>query len=233
MDDTITIEMPETTAISTEVQGFNGCLAIPVIKNDSERMTISEKVGHCKRMIKQINDLFKDSKKAASSAHKAICNAEKKLTDPVLQWVQSANARLIEYDRKKEQERRAEEARLQAEAQAKADAEKRRLEAIAARCKNEEKKQAYEEAARSVNVYVPEVAKVDNKAEGEIQSISWVAKLQNFEELIKAAADGDVNAITCLSFDQSAANKLATAFKRENVIAGVAFEKNVRISHRG
>lgn len=233
MDDKITIDMPETTAISTEVAGFNGCLAIPVIKNDSERMTISEKVGHCKRMIKQINDLFKDSKKAASSAHKAICAAEKKLTDPVLQWSQAANARLIEYDRKKEQERRAEEARLQAEAQAKADAEKRRLEAIAARCKDEEKKQAYVEAAQSVNVFVPEVAKVENKADGEIKSVIWKAELKSFSDLIKAAADGDVNAITCLSFDQSAANKLATAFKRENVISGVAFEKQIRISHRG
>lgn len=233
MNDQITIDMPETTAISTEVQGFNGCELIPVITNDSERMQVSEKVGHCKRMVKQIKDLFKDSKKAASSAHKAICAAEKKLTDPVLQWAQLANARLIEYDNRKEQERRAEEARLQAEAQAKADAEKRRLEAIAARCKNEEKKQAYEEAAQSVNVYVPEVAKVDNKAEGEIQSIYWTANLKSFSDLIKAAADGDVNAITCLSFDQSAANKLATAFKRDNVIAGVAFQKQFRISHRG
>ena len=58
MDDTIIIDMPETTAISTEVQGFNGCLLISVITNASERMTISEKVGHCKRMIKQIKDLF-------------------------------------------------------------------------------------------------------------------------------------------------------------------------------
>ncbi len=233
MDDTIIIDMPETTAISTEAEGFNGRAIIRVITNDYERMIISESLGHSKRLIKQINDLFKDSKKAASSAHKAVCAAEKKLTDPVLQWAQAANARLIEYDRKKEQERREEEARLQAEAQAKADAEKRRLEAIAARCKNEEKKQAYEEAAQSVNVYVPEVAKVDNKAEGEIKSVIWKAELQSFEKLIKAAADGDVNAITCLSFDQSAANKLATAFKRENVISGVAFEKQFRISHRG
>ena len=78
MNDQITIDMPETTAISTEVQGFNGCELIPVITNDSERMQVSEKVGHCKRMVKQIKDLFKDSKKAASSAHKAICAAEKK-----------------------------------------------------------------------------------------------------------------------------------------------------------
>ncbi|NLC26880.1 MAG: hypothetical protein GX777_09735, partial [Fastidiosipila sp.] len=67
----------------------------------------------------------------------------------------------------------------------------------------------------------------------EIKSVIWKAELQSFEKLIKAAADGDVNAITCLSFDQSAANKLATAFKRENVISGVAFEKQFRISHRG
>ena len=231
--DKITIDMPDAAAISAEVATVSGGADVAAIRDDAERMAVSERIGQCKRVLKQINELFKDAKKAASDAHKAVCAAERKLSDPVDAWVKQAGQKVLAYDAEKDRVRRAEEARLQAEANAKADAERRRLAAIAARCKDEEKKSAYEAAAQSVQVVVPHIAAPENKAAGEVKSVRWVSELTDLTLLCKAAADGDVNAIACLAFAQSSADQLARAFQRDAVVPGVRFTTKTIISHRG
>jgi hypothetical protein len=188
--DKITIDLPDAGAIGAEVATVSGGAAVAEIRDDAERMAVSERIGQCKRVLKQINELFKGAKKAASDAHKAVCAAERKLSDPVDAWIRQAGQKVLAYDAEKDRIRMAEEARLQAEAQAKADAERRRLEAIAARCKDEEKKAAYEDAAQAVQVVVPHIAAPENKAAGEVKSVRWVAELTDLTLLCKAAAGG-------------------------------------------
>ena len=66
--DKITIDMPDAAAISAEVATVSGGESTPTIRDDAERMAVSERIGQCKRVLKQIHELFKGAKKAASGA---------------------------------------------------------------------------------------------------------------------------------------------------------------------
>ena len=94
----ITIDLPDAAAIGADVAAVSGGASTPTIRDDAERMAVSERIGKCKRVLKQINELFKDAKKAASDAHKAVCAAERKLTDPVDAWVKQAGQKVRTYD---------------------------------------------------------------------------------------------------------------------------------------
>ncbi len=113
----ITIDLPDAAAIGAEVATVSGGESTPTIRDDAERMAVSERIGQCKRVLRQINELFAGAKKAASDAHKAVCAAERKLSDPVDAWIRQAGQKVLAYDAEKDRVRRAEEARLQAEAQ--------------------------------------------------------------------------------------------------------------------
>lgn len=230
-DKTITIDMPDAGSIGTEITAIGS--APEPIRNAEDRIALSERVGHCKRVLKQITCLFADSKKAASDAHKAICAAEKRLTDPINDFIGRANSRLWDYDAEQERKRREEEARLRREAEEKAEAERKRLASIAARCKDAEKKEAYQQAADAVQVSIPTLATAQDKAKGEVRQTRWVAELSDINAVIKAAAAGDVNACSCLAFDQSNADSMARMFRRDGVVTGVRFVEKTTIQHRG
>jgi len=135
-DITITIpEQPEEQAVLTE-RGTSWAATVQ-IKDDHDRMTASTGVAGLKKAIKQISELFAESKTAANAAHKAVCAAEKKLSGPIAEAVTVVSLKMLKYDRMLAAIRAKEQRRLQAEAQAKADTEKRRLEPLAARCKDE------------------------------------------------------------------------------------------------
>lgn len=148
MNEPITITMPDQDAIGAEVTAIGGMIA--PIKTAQDRIALSERVGNCKRVLKQIAELFADSKKAANDAHKAVCAAEKRLSDPVNAFVAEANKMMWTYDDGQERKRRCAEEQLRREAEARAEAERKRLAAIAARCKDEDKREAYMQAAESV-----------------------------------------------------------------------------------
>ena len=232
MSNEITITMPEQPADQTALteRGTSWAAAVE-IKTSTDRITASAGVAGLKNAVKQITELFAESKTAANAAHKAVCAAEKKLAEPITAAIIIVNDKMLAYDRKEAAIRAQEQRRLQAAAQAQADAEKRRLAAIAARCKDETKKEAYTEAAAAV-VPVAVTIAPPPKAEGEIVRKVWKARLVSIEMLI-AAAKTDQTAAMMLAFDQTAANKAAAMFKRNGVVDGVEFYEESQITHRG
>jgi len=233
MTEEIKITMPEQPEEQQQIiaKGQTWAESL-VIATPDDRKTASAGVAKMKAIVKEIGALFADSKKAASDAHKAVCAAEKRLATPVNDAIALATGKMIVYDREQEQIRRAAEEAARRKAEAEAEAERKRLEAIAKRCKDEAKKEAYEEAAASVAPVAVQVAKADDRADGEVRKTIWGAELVSMEELIKAAAGGDNGAKALLVFDQAAANRAATAFKRDGVVPGVAFKSETQIQHR-
>jgi membrane protein involved in colicin uptake len=197
------------------------------------RKEVSAGIGRLKKIKTEIAVLFRDPKKAASDAHKAICAAEKKLMQPVDDAIQTANGKLLAYDREQARIRAEQEAELRRKAEAEAEKERRRLEAIAARCKDEAKREAYEEAAEAVVPVAVAVAPAEDRAEGEVRVKRWKAELTDLNDVIAAAASGNQAAAGLLAFDQSAANRAAVAFKRDGVVPGVRFYADEAIQHRG
>jgi hypothetical protein len=230
----ITITMPDQPAEQAAMiqRGATWAEAL-VIATPDDRKQASAGVARMKGALKDIADLFADSKKAASDAHKAICAAEKRLADPVKAAMELATRKMMAYDDEQERIRREQEAELRRKAEAEAEAERRRLAAIANRCKDEAKREAYQEAAAAVVPVAVAVAKADDKADGEIQSKRWKAELVSMDALIREAAAGYSAAISLLAFDQTAANRAAVAFKRDGVVPGVRFYADTVYQHRG
>jgi hypothetical protein len=112
--------------------------------------------------------------------------------------------------RKAEEAEGAERKRLLAEAEA---AERK---AAAAAAKVEVK----EEQAAAIVAPVVTIAEPE-KPKGESTSKLWRAKLTDKAALIQSAAQGNEIAATCLTFDQTAANTLATATKGAVLVPGM------------
>jgi hypothetical protein len=199
-----------------------------VITSQDDRQKASAGIGKMKLMVKEVQGLFAESKQAASAAHKAVCAAEKRLLDPIKDAIDIATSKVIAYDNEQDRIRREQEAKIRA-AQ---EAASKRLEAIAKRCKDEEKKEAYVEQARMVADAPVAVANVQQKVDGEVRKTVWKAELVNLQLVIEAAAQGNESAQMMLAFNDAAANRLAAMCKRDGVVPGLRFFSTTQIQHR-
>lgn len=232
--DKIIITVPAQPEEQQKRQDIAQAWAVQLVVVDADsRRKASAGVAGLKKMAAQVKDLFADSKKAAHAAHRAVCAAETKLLEPINAAARVAQDKILKYDRAERKRIEEERRRLQAEADAKAEAERKRLESLAARCTvDAEKREAYTEAAEAVIPQAVVLPQADDRAEGEVRQVRWRAMLTDIGLLIKAAAGGNVNAAAMLEFNQAAANRLATALKRDGIAPGVRFEGVETITHR-
>ena len=110
--------------------------------------------GDARKSIKEYKDkvieYFRDSKESANLAHKNICLLEKDALAPAKAIDESLQNEIRIYLTKIETERKAEQRRLEAEAAAKAEAERQRLLEKAVKAKTEEKAEELLEKAEEV-----------------------------------------------------------------------------------
>lgn len=222
----ITITLPtQQEDQRSEIERGTGWAHSLTIDTTDKRAEASRGIAGLKKIRANIADFFSEAKKAAHAAHKAVCAAEATMGQPVDDAIAAATAKAIAWD--------TEQRRIQAEAERKAreeaEKERRRLEAIAARTKDEEKKEAWEAAAAAVEV-APVVPVA--KHEGEIRRTVWRAELVDMRRLCEAVAAGDANAASLVKFDQAAANRLASIHKRPDVVPGVRFKDEITLSFK-
>lgn len=96
-------------------------------------IVLRSEAGEMGRIIaaleKEAEEFFAPMKQAAAKTHKEICNKENAVLKPLLEAKRYLSGQIGAFDQKLEQERREEEARLQKEADDRADAEAARLAA--------------------------------------------------------------------------------------------------------
>lgn len=183
----IVLVKPDDTAMRSEMA--------PVL-TAAQELEVTNKISHAdgqsllagvSRMGKRVVELFAEPKKAAHKAHRAVCEAEGKLLNPLKEARNLISRKCGEYEA--EQRRIAEKKRRELEAQARKQEEDRRLaEAIAA---EEAGDTATAEAileeppppAPVISVE-PEVAKVD----GVSSQTRWRAEVTDKVALIKHVA---------------------------------------------
>ena len=136
------------------------------------------------------------------------------------------------YDQEQERIRLDEQRRLQAIADETARKERERLEKEAAKLKTPELREARLEQAAAVIAPVVTITEPE-KPKGESTRKLWRARLTNKAALIQTAADGNEIAVSCLSFDQTAANRLATATKGAAYCPGIDWYTETSLAMRG
>jgi hypothetical protein len=178
---------------------------------EDERKAI---VGPINDGVKRINDLFRGPLEALRTAD----DAQKTLA--------------LGYDQERERIRLDEQRRLQAIADETARKERERLEKKAETIKTPERREAILEEAAAIVAPVVTVA-AEEKPKGESTRKLWRARLTDKAALIQAAAQGNEIAATCLTFDQKAANTMATGTKGAVPCPGIKWYDVDSLAMRG
>lgn len=154
-----------------------------VVGSQATRTTAIELLREVKSLRASVVDFFKDMKQTAHNAWKAIVAKESEYTRALDEVEANVKRSVLAYDQGEEKKRLAEERRLQAEAEAAAEAERQRLFREAQRSKKPEVRAAKLAEARAVEAEVVEVAPTLEKEQGESTREVWKARVVN-EKLV-------------------------------------------------
>lgn len=112
----ITITQPQTEVITTQTVSLEEQAKAVVITDKKTADNAVSIRAQAKTLLEQIGDTFDPLITTAHKAHKDLLATKKKFTAPVDEAISHINGQLRTYEAKKEQERRAEEMRLQEQA---------------------------------------------------------------------------------------------------------------------
>ena len=224
-----------TTNIETEVKALE-----PLVR-DAQALAVRDQAGRdnalsflraVKDAQRKIGDLCDPTVAKALAAHREAVAMRKRMLAPFEAAESAVKSKVLAYDQEAEKARRAEQARLQALADAQAEAERKRAMAAAAKLKTPELREARLEAAAEIAAPVVQVAPAVAKAAGESSRVTWKAECTDIMALIAAAASGNTAANGMLLFNQVEANAFARGTKGAVQIPGVRIYSETGMSLR-
>lgn len=158
--------------------------AVFVVNSDKTREYVVGAIRNAKTAKATVVEFFRESKEHADKAHKAICANQDFFTDRCDVIEKDGKAAVTKWDDEQEKIRLKKQQKLQAEEDAKAERERKRLEKKAAKVKTPEYVEALlDEADSIVAVEIPLEGK--NKTKGESTSKVWKYRVINKEKVPK------------------------------------------------
>jgi len=198
-----------------------------IITTQVDLKNAAEIMDECRSEIKVIEVAFKSHKDNAYKTHKDLCAAETKQLSPFKSIIGILKPKILRYqteqqekERKQQQEReriqREEEAKLKKEAE---EAKEKQVDALL-EAGDEEKATEIMKAPTPVPVaaYVPEVK--TEKVKGAGTKKVWKARCLNFELVHDKYK----------TFNQQAADKVASAFKKNAKEPGIEFYEDTQLT---
>lgn len=183
-------------------------------------------------------DAAMETKRKAEAARKGLADERDRMDAPLIEAETAIKRTLLTWEDEQERIRRAEERRLQAEAQREAEtvtlAAAAALEREAAACGDETMRQEAEEIlAQPIDAPVVSVATLMPKVQGVTYRDNWKAHLEvDVRKLAAAVAAGTVSP-TFLTPNAVALNNFARATKGTQAVPGVKFWNDRQIAARG
>ena len=161
-------------------------------------------------------------KAKAHQAWKSIVALEKSLLDPLENAETSVKGKMLTFQREENRKAAAEQARLQAEADARAEKEREHLLKEAAKLKTPELQDQRLQEAEEVEAPVITVQSEVPKVDGISSRKTWKAKVIDKLVFVEAATK-DQNLLGFIAIDESALNRVAAATKGEINYPGIKF----------
>jgi hypothetical protein len=155
------------------------------ITTQEQHVAAIERLKVIKQLAKRATDFFKPMKQKADEAKKVILDREKEILNPLTAAEEIAKGVIVRYQQEQERIRRAEEARLQAEADERARKERERLEKQAAALKTPEKQAERLEMAAAVVAPVVTVAPTVERVAGVAMRKTWKAEVRDAAAFFK------------------------------------------------
>lgn len=201
-------EPPDKSLETTAITIRDKATAIKIVDQASYDIAAAEFNAAC-HLEKQIKDYHAPLKQKAHEAHKAICDAEKEMLTPVVQAKQSLSRAIGAWDEEQERIRLAEQRRLEAEAQARADEE-----ALEAALDAEQHGADAEEieAVLSNSQPLTRISAAPTYQKSVSTRENWSAQVVSLAQLVKAAAQNPAY-LAYLQPNEATLNALARAQK--------------------
>lgn len=147
------------------------------VTTPDECAAAGDRLKAIKGAMTRVVAFFKPMKQKADETKKAILDAEKKLAEPLQEAEGLAKRAIIAFQNAEQEKARAEQRRLQAEADERARREQEALLKKAQAAKKPETQQRYQEAAAAVTAPVVAVAPSVPKVSGITTKLVWRAKV--------------------------------------------------------
>jgi len=192
-----------------------------VVSNDEQYKIAYDGVKQIKELRKRWTAFWAPLKKKAHETWKDVVAKEKEGTDMLDNADRTARQKAEGWRQEEERKAQAEQRRLQAIADEKARRERERLEKEAAKLKTPELKQERMEQAATVEAPVVTIER-PVEAEGVSVRKVWKAQLVDMDKLIASAKPGSI-AASFLEFNEKAANRIASSTKGSISVPGVEF----------
>jgi hypothetical protein len=227
----ITPEFPEALTLPEQAKAITINSAETYTQAANFKITLST-------WRKKIVDEFAPMKESAHKAHKAITAKEGEYLKPITEAEATLKAAIVKWQDEQEKLRRIEQARLEAEARAAAEADRKRREEEAAAIRKAEEEAALNAAIAAgeddvvplppVEAYIEPVSYVPppiaaptyEPVKGLGITRRWSAEVTDIKKLCRAVADGVVPETYVLP-NMPALNARASADKQSLVIPGV------------
>ena len=218
MSNAITIQPPETTELQTSGNDMATQARSIVVSNVDEHREALHFVQDVVALKRSINERFDPVKKAAHSAHKAVCAMERELTDPLDAARSLVTRKVADYE-VAERRRAEEEARARAEEARKAEEERQLADAIAAEEMGDiAEAEAIIDEVIEAPVVMPQVQVA--KVSGVSMRSTWRADVTDPMALIRYVAEHP-ESFDLLTPNVSALNAMARRQKGQMAIPGV------------
>ena len=181
---------------------------------------------------KRVKEHFEPMKTASHAAWKAVVAKENEATEPLTAAEKTVKARMITWYQEQERIRRAEERRLQIEADERARKERERLEKAAAKLKTDELREQRMEEAQQVVAAPVYVAPKAPAVKGQSIKTIWRATITDPQEAIQALMQWpDWSAY--VTINEGELNRFAARTKGQVRVPGVTFAAEANLSSRG
>ena len=222
---------PGSQVLASNIAPLEEWASTLVIANAFEYETAANNLKQVKGVRSRVVEFFKDSKDKAYATWKSITSNEKAFTDRLDVVERQVKGAMVSWSNAEEEKRLSQERKLQVEANARAEAERKRLEAQAAKLKSPELKAARLEQAASVIAPVVTVQTEKPAVAGIATVKTWVVDKVDKRSLITAAVS-DFNLQAYLLVDEAALKRIANATKGQMTVPGVTFrlETSMRAS---
>ena len=212
-------ELIETKALDSKVTTSLDYAKSLQITNDTICQEAIDYEHGLSALIKEIEATFGPHKEAAHKTWKGLVAEEKRHVDPVEEAKRLIKSKRITYDTEQTRIRKAEEARLQAEARRMAE-EAALRDALAAEAEGRPE-EAEAIIAEPVSVPTVTIAKTTPSAGvgGAIREV-WSAEVYDLHALVSAIVEGKAS-MGLIEPNQAALNGLARSLKSNMRVAGV------------
>jgi hypothetical protein len=208
------------------IEVFAGSLMVATKQDADNAMA---RLNDAKVVRKAVVEYWKATKEAAHTAWKNIVAKETAMVDVIDRAEVVIKRKVGAWQAEEQAKAQAEQRRLQALADEQARKDRERLEKEAAKLKTPELRE--ERLAQAAAVAAPVIQVDAAKVEGAVQVKRWKAEVINMDALIVAAVPGSV-AASMLGFNQTVADTFARSTNGKVVVAGVRFFEDVGISTR-